>query len=236
MIRRLFVLVLLIIIGYFLGTAMASIPFGAEKVDVGPYRSVGNYYVDNTVQETGGVNAVTSIVVLYRGFDTLGEVTVLFLAATGLAAILALTRERRKLKKEKPSLIMRVGTDYLFPAAIVLGSYVFLHGHLTPGGGFPGGVIIASGFLMLFLAQWRYKVDELGLKIIESLAGMTYVTIGLIGLLKMGTFLGNFLGKGTPGALLSAGIIPVIYIVIGIKVGSEMTGLLQNLRETTENE
>ncbi len=230
MIRKLFVLFLLVIVGFFLASVVVSVPFGAEKT------IVGRYYLNNTISETGGVNAVTSIVVLYRGFDTLGEVTVLFLAATGLAAILANTRERRKKHKEKPSLIMRVGTDYLFPAAIVFGAYIFLHGHLTPGGGFPGGVVIASGFLMLFLAQWHYKADELWLKVVESLAGMTYVMIGLIGLWKLGTFLGNFLGKGTPNMLLSAGIIPLIYIVIGIKVGSEMTGLLQNLRETTENE
>ncbi len=230
MIKKLFALTLLIILGFFLASAVASVPFGAEKT------IVGKYYLENTIPETGGVNAVTSIVVFYRGFDTLGEVTVLFLAATGLAAILAKTRERRKRHKQAPSLIMRVGTDYLFPAAIVFGSYVFLHGHLTPGGGFPGGVIIASGFLMLFLAQMHYKADELWIKVLESFAGMTYVLIGLIGLWKMGTFLGNFLGRGVPNTILSAGIIPLIYIVIGIKVGSEMTGLLQNLRETTENE
>ena len=145
-------------------------------------------------------------------------------------------REKRKRKKERPSLIMRTGTRYLFTAALLFGAYVFVHGHLTPGGGFPGGVIVATAFLMLFLAQEGFRVSEKGVRFVEALAGMTYVAIGIAGLLLVGSFLGNFLGTGIPNKLASAGIIPLIYITIGLKVGSEITGLLQNMRETTEYE
>ncbi|RKZ01136.1 MAG: cation:proton antiporter [Candidatus Hydrothermota bacterium] len=230
MIRNIFALLLILVISVFLASSIASIPFGTEKT------TVGKYYLDKTIEETGSVNTVTSVVVLYRGFDTLGEVTVLFLAATGLGAILFGLREKRKRKKERPSLIMRTGTRYLFTAALLFGAYVFVHGHLTPGGGFPGGVIVATAFLMLFLAQEGFRVSEKGVKFVEALAGMTYVAIGIAGLLLVGSFLGNFLGTGIPNKLASAGIIPLIYITIGLKVGSEITGLLQNMRETTEYE
>ncbi len=230
MIKKAFALLLVIIIGIFLSATFAKIPFGVPKT------VVGKYYLDHGVSDLGGVNIVTSIVVLYRGFDTLGEVTVLFLAATGLGMVLAGLREKDEKKKKKtaPSLIMRTETKLLFPMIILFGAYIFIHGHLTPGGGFPGGVVIASAFLLMFLSHEKWEAKEKYTKITEALAGMTYVVIGLIGLYVAGSFLENFLPKGVPGNLFSAGIIPLIYTAIGFKVGSELTGLLQNLRETTE--
>ncbi len=103
MIKKAFALLLVIIIGIFLSVTFAKIPFGYPKT------VVGKYYLDHGVSDLGGINIVTSIVVLYRGFDTLGEVTVLFLAATGLGMVLAGLREKdeKKRKKTDPSLIMR---------------------------------------------------------------------------------------------------------------------------------
>ncbi|MEO0247448.1 MAG: Na(+)/H(+) antiporter subunit B [candidate division WOR-3 bacterium] len=201
------------------------LPFGQYNLT-----SVAKYYVEKGVKDLGSINIVTSIVTLYRGFDTLGEVTVLFLALTGLSFLLA-GLKRVETHKPNPTLVMETGGRYLFPLIILFGAYIFIHGHLTPGGGFPGGVIIATAFLMLFITQRMTKINKISLSLIESAAGISYVFIGILGLVFVKSFLGNFLKTGKPGYLVSAGIIPLIYITIGIKVGSEMTSLLKGLKE-----
>ena len=95
--------------------------------------------------------------------------------------------------------------------------------------------MIASGFLLMFLAFRKYRVSEGGLIVTEGLAGFFYVLIGLIGLYLLGSFLASFLPPGRLHTLLSGGIIPLIYILIGFKVGSEMTGILRSLKGEDEN-
>jgi multicomponent Na+:H+ antiporter subunit B len=182
--------------------------------------------------ESGSANIVTSVVVNYRAFDTLGEVTVLFLAATGLGAILYRKKEDKELMmKEDGSLILVTGVKILFPLLILLGTYIFIHGHLTPGGGFQGGSVVATAFLLMFLAKKDYRLNENKFKIVEGLAGVTFVGLGLYSLATEGSFLANFLNTGTIGQLFSGGIIPIIYIAIGFKVGAELAGIINDLVE-----
>lgn len=231
MIRKIFYLIVVLAFGFFLYSVLSSyIPFGESELP-----KVARYYVDNGVKDLGGINIVTSIVTVYRGFDTLGEVTVLFLAVTGLSFLLLGLMTNGK-KKPNPTLIMETGGRYLAPLIMLLGAYIFLHGHLTPGGGFPGGVVIATAFLLLFVTQREYHIKKLHLTLIESFAGIGYVIIGLVGLYYVKSFLGNFIRTGKPGYLVSAGIIPLIYIVIGLKVGSEMSAALKSLKGGEENE
>lgn len=191
--------------------------------------SVPSHYIKETKNETGAINAVTAIVVEYRGFDTLGEVTVLFTSATGVSFLLY--HVYKKLKKREANLILKEGSKLVLPFALLTGAYIFIHGHLTPGGGFPGGSIIASGFLLMMLAYPEFFVREKSLSYSESMAGSIFVIIGLLGLLFATSFLQNFIPVGKPGYLLSAGIIPLIYIAIGFKVGSELSSIVQKLKE-----
>lgn len=177
--------------------------------------------------ETGSANMVTSVIANYRSFDTLGEVTVLFLAALGVS-LLAGTMDKGK-KRKKSGFILKTSAGLLFPLMLVTGIYIFTHGHLTPGGGFPGGSMIASSFLMLYLADDKFRANVKGFKIAEGIAGTIYVVIGIIGLLAGGYFLVNFLPTGIVGTLFSGGIIPIIYVVIGLKVGSEITGIITDM-------
>ncbi len=182
--------------------------------------------------ESGSANIVTSVIANYRSFDTLGEVTVLFLAATGLGAILYGKRGKKKnIMKDDGSLILVTGVRILFPLLLLLGAYIFIHGHLTPGGGFQGGAVVATAFLLLFLARKDYRLNENKLKIVEAIAGITFVGIGLYGLAVKGSFLANFLETGLVGELFSGGIVPLIYIAIGFKVGAELAGIINNLVE-----
>jgi len=179
--------------------------------------------------EDGAANIVTSIVVDYRSFDTLGEVTVLFISALGVALLLSSEDKNKRLQLNfKPNFMLRVGSRALFSIILMTGVYVILHGHLTPGGGFPGGTMIASSILLLYLADDQFRAKVKGFKLLEGVAGSFYVVIGLLGLLVASYFLQNFLPTGTVGDLISAGIIPIVYILIGLKVGSEIAGIIDN--------
>ncbi|NIA23373.1 MAG: cation:proton antiporter [Proteobacteria bacterium] len=183
--------------------------------------------------EEGSANEVTSIVVNYRGFDTLGEVTVLFISIIGITMLIGGVVEKKWIK---PSLIVRTGSKFLFPFILLFGVYIFIHGHLTPGGGFPGGAVIASGFLLLLLGLENYRFNTKASKVIESLAGLTFVCIGLIGLFTKNSFLANFIPTGTVGLLYSAGMVSLIYVVIGIKVGAELSTGVAELKEGNKND
>ncbi len=226
--RKLAILLLILISGSILLFAFSGIPFGKDKM------YAGKYYIENGLKKTGAQNLVTSVVVDFRGFDTLGEVTVLFLAATGVGALMSYykkEKDKSEFQEEKEaSFILRVSTPLLFPLILIFGAYVFIHGHLTPGGGFQGGAIIASSFLLLYIVFPHLFHELESFKVLESLAGLTFVGIGLLGLIFGGFFLKNFLGKGIAGMLFSAGVIPIIYIAIGLKVGAELTGILDDLR------
>ncbi|NOX16844.1 MAG: cation:proton antiporter [Chlorobi bacterium] len=223
--RKVIAVLLLGIFGYYIFALFVNVPFGVR------HDNVGQHYLEHSVQETGAVNIVTAIVVSHRGFDTLGEVTVLFLAATGLGAILY-DKKGKKRRLQNASLIVKVASKLIYPLIILLGAYVFVHGHLTPGGGFQGGAIIATGVLLMFISYRRFETNHNALSWVESLAGMTFVTIGLAGLIWGTSFLQNILPLGTPNTLLSAGVIPLIYIAVGFKVGAELTALLDNMLKT----
>ena len=153
--------------------------------------------------------------------------------------ILTLTRkedededEENKNSEREPSLIVKTASRVLFPLIFIFGVYVFVHGHLTPGGGFQGGTIIASAYLMMFLSYSDFKVNHSIFKSIESLSGLTFISVGLVGLIGFGIFLKlNLIPMGVFNTLFSAGLIPIVYIVVGFKVGSELTAVIDSYRE-----
>ncbi len=221
--------ILLVVIAIGISLSLEEIPFGVPKTDV------GDYYIEQGRQETGASNIVTAVVVNYRGFDTLGEVTVLFVAAIGLGAVLATLKTKENKEIETASLVLRTGCRFLFPLILLFGAYIFIHGHLTPGGGFQGGAIVASAFVLVYLACRGRRVSKSASKAVESLGALVFVIIGLLGLTAGGHyFLSNFLPKGELYTLFSAGVIPIIYIAIGFKVGSELAGVIDNLVEESE--
>lgn len=194
------------------------------------------YYAERTAQDLGAANIVTAIVVTYRGLDTLGEVTVLFLSAAIVGLVLARDRLTPRPHIRVPAgELLTTGSRLLAPLIMLLGVYIFSNGHLTPGGGFQGGAVIASGVLLLLLADPERRFGHRIIGFIESLSGVAYVLIGLAGLYYAGGFLDNrILPTGQLGQLFSAGAIPLIYSLIGLKVGSEFSSILADLSETEE--
>lgn len=126
----------------------------------------------------------------------------------------------------------------LLPLIIVYGVFIVLHGHLTPGGGFSGGAILGTALVLYGLAfgqEASLKIfPESVSKYLESGGVLAIVVIGLIGLFVGGYFLSNAaigIPLGTPGDLLSGGIIPLLMIAIGLKVGSTLMTLFNALLE-----
>ncbi|HDZ35408.1 MAG TPA: cation:proton antiporter [Thermococcus sp.] len=228
MLKRALAIISLLIIGYWLAQGLAGVPFGEDKM------LVGQYYLDHVKEQTGAVNAVTAVVVNYRGFDTLGEVTVLFIASTGVGALLWRKKKKRTAKTEG-SIVLTTGTTLLFPFVVLFGAYIFIHGHLTPGGGFPGGATIATAFLLLYMAFVQYEIPHRAFEKTEGAVGVAYVLVGLIGLVIGGYFLYDWIwqdwgfGADNIGRLLSGGFIPIIYTIIGLKVGTELSGIIDNM-------
>ncbi len=221
MIKKLFVLILLI------GLAVLFFQLASSYKGKDSLNETASYYAEHGAEEVGAANLVTAIVVTYRGLDTLGEVTILFLTAAIVSLLLKTRNNAPQREVKESSEILGTASMLLFPIVIALGVYVFINGHLTPGGGFQGGAILASGLVLLLLANPLKNVQSRIFTIVESLSGFTYVGIGIAGLFLAGGFLDNrILPLGQFGTLLSAGILPVIYILIGMKVGSELSGIL----------
>jgi len=197
----------------------------------------GRYYAEHTATDLGAANVVTAIIVTYRGLDTLGEVTVLFLSAAVVGLVLAGGLHRKTEKRQLTPIgeLLTTGTRLLIPLIMLLGVYIFVNGHLTPGGGFQGGAIIASGMLLTLLANPVRHFSHKLIATVESLTGIFYISIGALGLFLAGGFLDNrILPLGDLGELFSAGAIPIIYSLIGLKVGAEFSSMLADFSETEE--
>jgi multicomponent Na+:H+ antiporter subunit B len=168
-------------------------------------------------------NAVTAVVFDYRGFDTMGEEFILFAAVVGVVLLL---RESSGPPARDP---VRSDGIRLF-GALALGGFVLVglwlaaFGLVTPGGGFQGGVAIASGVVVLYLTAgylpWHRIANEEVLDPLESTGAATYVIVGLAALISGAPFLHNLLGPGIPGTLYSGGSLGIINWGVALEVAA----------------
>jgi multicomponent Na+:H+ antiporter subunit B len=125
------------------------------------------------------------------------------------------------------TVIVKKTTQLIAGMIFLYGIYVIVHGHLTPGGGFAGGVIVAGSFILLILAFGsdflKLVREESGSTMLESLATIMVILIATAGFL-FGThvFFNNWLPKGTVGQLVSAGVLPLYNIFVGAEVAASI--------------
>jgi multicomponent Na+:H+ antiporter subunit B len=229
-IRRIFVIVAIVL----LGLVFASVAIGyTEKHSL---RSLAEGYVRLVPQELGAPNVITGILLTYRAFDTLGEVAVLFMVAASVGLVLGEEQSQESSENSseevRPSSeIVQSGAQILVPLISIFAAYIIMNGHLSAGGGFQGGAVIASGVLLMLLAYPQYKPNVESLSVTESAAGAFFVMAGIAGLIVAGGFLDNrILPLGQFGAFFSAGAIPVLSVLLGIKVGCELSVILDRFR------
>lgn len=230
MARRGFVLLVLLAFGLIFGELIAA--YEERRA----LSTLAESYVTRVPKELGAPNVVTGILITYRGFDTLGEVAVLFMVAASLGLLLSrngsqTSAEDRASRERPPSELMRNGAEVVLPLIFLFGAYVIKNGHISAGGGFQGGAVVASGVMLLMLGFPKSQVSHTLLSVTESLAGVLYVCAGLLGLILAGGFLDSrFLPLGEFGAVFSAGAIPVISVLLGIKVGAELSVVIDRFR------
>jgi multicomponent Na+:H+ antiporter subunit B len=200
--------------------------------DFGDYHGVYGRVIDGIgVTVRHGTDLITALNFDIRGFDTLGEEFILFGSVLGIVLILRELRgEQEEARQEEAqehhfagaSAALRALALIVIPTIIALGVYIVVHGQITPGGGFQGGIILAAAPLGAFLAG-RY----LGMKAIaphllvelgDALGAAGYALIGLSGLVFVGVFFKNSIPLGIPGHLLSGGQLDVASVFVGLEV------------------
>lgn len=172
-------------------------------------------------------NTVTAIVFDYRGIDTMGEELILFAAVVGVVLLLRDTGQptRRDVAADDvKSDALHVFGVLGAGVAILVGAWLAAFGLVTPGGGFQGGVAIASGVAVLFLTagyrSWRHVGNEEVLDPLEGTGAAAYVSMGIATLIAGGPFLHNFLGPGTTGTLFSGGSLSFLNWAVALEVAA----------------
>jgi multicomponent Na+:H+ antiporter subunit B len=200
--------------------------------DFGAYHGVYGQVVNGVgVTLRHATDLVTALNFDIRGFDTLGEEFILFGSVVGVVLILRELREEGERPRQREadehqfagsSEALRTLALGLIPGLIALGVYIVVHGQITPGGGFQGGVILAGGPFAVFLAGRYLRMKVIApntlVEIADSVGAAGYALVGLGGLIFVGVFFKNFLPLGTPGHLLSAGHIDIASIAVGVEV------------------
>ncbi len=199
---------------------------------------VSGRYLSEGLKEGGATNLVANMILDYRAFDTLGESNVLFTAACTVLLLLRVFygEDRRprpaadapSASSAAPDPILRAGARVLCPLILLFGLYIILNGHLGPGGGFSGGAVMGAALILYRVA---FGASETG----HFFSFRTYQTVSCAALAfyavsKAYSFftganhLPSFISVGTPGAILSAGLILPLNIAVGFVVCCTMYG------------
>ena len=194
-------------------------------------------YIEIGLQETGTVNIVTGMVLDYRAFDPLGEPHVLFIATCTVLILLRIDKKKGKdsiaereandrIYEPKNDVILQTVARILVPPIIIFGIYVILCGHLGPGGGFSGGAVIGAG-LILYLNAFGFAKTERFFTA-KTYKWMSFGALACYALAKSYSFytganeIHSVIPLGTPGAILSSGLILILNICVGIVVAGTM--------------
>jgi multicomponent Na+:H+ antiporter subunit B len=198
----------------------------------GHYQGVYGNVIDGIgVTERHATDLVTALNFDFRAFDTLGEEFILFGSVLGVVLILRQMRDEHDRPREDEadehtfagaSEALRAMSLAMIPAILAIGIYIVVHGQLTPGGGFQGGVILAAGPLVVFLAgrylRMRLVAPHTLVEIGEAAGALGYALVGLSGLVLAGVFFKDFLPLGISGHLLSGGQLDVASTAVGLEV------------------
>lgn len=222
--KRALVIAVLVAVAVPLMLAMAELPpYGSP--DAPGHLHVAPYYLEHA-EETGAKNVVSAIILDYRGFDTQGEVTVIFTAMAAVVAVLLLGGTGGTASAPAAavpvSVIVRFIVRVMAPFILLFSAYVIVNGHFTPGGGFPGGTI--TGALVIALTLVMSEEDARRLtptrpeRLLQAAAPITFFVVGLAGL----ALTGDYLAYPHYGETAWLALLMLTIVAFGIGVGGAM--------------
>jgi multicomponent Na+:H+ antiporter subunit B len=221
---------------------LAGLPdFGSYP---GPYGYIIN---DAAVGQTNATGAVSAVNFDYRGFDTVGEEFILFVAAAGVATVLRHLRgeRERQARDEDPgrhvpptSEAVRMTALILTGPVLVMGWFLASHAQTSPSGGFQGGVVLATAFILVYLAGQFLAFERISpvdiTDAVEAVGAGGFAAVGISAVFMGLTYLTNFLPLGTiPGAVSSSGTIALISFFVGLEVGAAFILIVSELLDQT---
>lgn len=223
------VLLLVVLLGAVLGRAGLDLPAWGDP-DTPASVHVSPHYIVKSVEETAVPNFVTAVLADYRGYDTMFETMVIFCAGITVLAILRRTRrEHPKLVQPRRAgaaadVILQSAARLLIPPMQIFALYVVAHGHHSPGGGFQGGVILGSSFILLALAYdlklVLQRFRERTLLRCGAIGVLIYAGIGVVSM-ALG---GNLLDYGAWGGLLGVSPVEARSLgMLGVEIGVAVT-------------
>ncbi|MGH4033049.1 MnhB domain-containing protein [Actinomycetota bacterium Odt1-20B] len=178
-------------------------------------------------------NVVASINFDLRAFDTLGEESILFAAVLGTVVLLRQTRDEDRVPPGSAAVDRWVRRYALvaLPIVLVVGLYVVAHGQLSPGGGFQGGVIVATAVHLLYAGVDYRALERIRpvalYEVGDAVGEAAYLLVGVAGLIGGSAFLANTLVPyGTFNTLTSGGVVPLLNLAVGIEVAGAVVVLL----------
>ena len=224
-----------------LGVAFAGLPhFGS------PSSGYARIVDALSVPRRRATDAVAAVTFDFRGVDTLFEEFILFVAVAGISILLRpVGDEIRQMPEDEapdrripvPSPAVGMLGVVLAPVLVVVAIETVTHGQVSPGGGFQGGVVLASAVFVIYLATSysaaeRFEPSSL-LEAADGAGAGGYVIVGLLGLLAGSAFLANVIGLGQAGNLISGGTLPILNAVVGLEVAGGFVILAKEFLDQT---
>lgn len=204
-------------------------PFGSASAPI--HQHVATYYINKSFEETGIANLVTSVLASYRGYDTFGELIVIFTAGIGVLVLLGTGISNSNLFSKTTTLpkpmvqhdILRIVSKILIPFILLFALYVQFHGHFGPGGGFQAGIIFASAIILYNIIFGLHAtltvVSVPWLQFFSALGVLIYGSVGIVSLFFGQSFLDYGVLAQNPVEAQHLGILAV-EMGIGITVAS----------------
>lgn len=204
--------------------------------DAPAHTHIAPEYLNDSVPTSGGEslrvgipNIVTSVLASYRGYDTLGETTVIFTAAIAVLLMLLRGDGSRTIVEQTmvQQTVLRVVVKRLIPFILLFALYVQFHGDYGPGGGFQAGVIVAAGFilfeLIFGLGEAQRVAPPAAIELLIAVGLLLYTGVGVVAMVRGGQFLEYGVLAHDPTHGQHLGIL-LVELGVGITVAASMIG------------